>query len=79
MHERTLLGVTNEEGSRLGWGMPTGLVGSYLDGVCRSPRRDKWRYGFLVVAGAMYCLEQVCTESLAGTKKLAIVCEIYKL
>ena len=33
VHERTLLGVTNEEGCPLGWGMPTGLVGSYLDGV----------------------------------------------
>ena len=36
VHERTLLGVTNGEGFPLGRGMPTGLGGSSLDGVCRS-------------------------------------------
>ena len=62
MHERTLLGVTNEEGFPLCRGMPTGLVGSYLDGVCRSLRRDKGRYGFLVVTGAMSSSGK-CTRS----------------
>ena len=51
VHERTLLGMTNEEGFPLGRGMPTGLGGSPLDGVCRSHRRDKRRYSFLVVTG----------------------------
>ena len=49
VHERTLLGMTNEEGFALGRGMPTGFEREFSGWCMPASWRDKSRYGFLVV------------------------------